>query len=759
MNVIVIVFLCIAVILILVLGIFHLRKRRTEKKYANLRNLVENLKLHNTIFGIKCKIDYPIFYINMDKHVERRNYMENQLKKISTDFHRIKGFNGYEIKNKTEDEVEGIKFKNFYPTLSNAEIGCTLSHILAIKEAYKSGKNVAIICEDDIMFDTCSLVPNVSKIVDDAPKDWEILQLCISGSMDGSLARVYKDIPKFPDISYIKREYPKKYFWSTACYLINRKGMEKILDIVCKNTDIISITPIKHNPEYPHFGAADSYLLDLVNTYSVLPSLFAANNTDLDSTIHPDHTPSHIEHSLTILSAFDQILSVKQIKFTKTLFDMDNILSRNNQKYFLACGTVLGAIREKKFIEHDDDIDLGIFVDDYNKEIEHQILKKFKLNHRLGDIKTGYEISFVHPETHISIDIFLHYRDKNYFWCPSFFNMCDKAKNKMCRWKYNFNSLKPINFLGRIFNIPDPVDQYLVDAYGPDWQTPRKFSYSEGIQESGYKNLIYDDFEKEGILPSVPTVWQYWETKSGHSKPGYIDYSMDMVKKACEMDDLNYIRLSPDNISNYLDVSELPENWHKISEIAHKADYLRAVILYKYGGLWLDADVIATDSLKPLLDDLKTSDWVVFGDDNLEFSIAIFATRKKSPLLKKWIEEMDNKISKSTKFQWTEIGYDILYPIWKNWIKENRGIWRWKIYKDRETCFPLYWNEWEKFFQRGNSGFLKRNFQPVIDMFNAKFPDWFKKMNRCDFENFIDSSDLVIADMFRTNNLHTGIFH
>lgn len=300
---IVVVIICLAVIL--VLSIFYWRKKhKIKQNHVKLKKMVENLKLYNEIHGIKCNINYPIFYINMDKHVERMKYMENQLSKISTNFHRIKGFNGYDITNKVEDKVNHIKFKNFYTSLSKAEIGCTLSHILAIKEAYKRGEIIAMICEDDIMFDTCSLVPNISEVVYNAPKDWEILQLC-NGLNEG----LNSDYGKAPIISYIKREYPQKYFWSAACYLINRKGMEKILDIVCKETDVISIIPIKYDPEYPHSGAADFYLYDLVNTYSVLPSLFLQDNTDLESTIHTDHTQIHIENSLTILSIFNPFLS------------------------------------------------------------------------------------------------------------------------------------------------------------------------------------------------------------------------------------------------------------------------------------------------------------------------------------------------------------------------------------------------------------------------------------------------------------------
>ena len=61
------------------------------------------------------------------------------------------------------------------------------------------------------------------------------------------------------------------------------------------------------------------------------------------------------------------VLNEKQSKFKKTLEDMKKILDSNNVKFFLYCGTALGAHREKKFIEHDHDIDIGVLGTEFNK--------------------------------------------------------------------------------------------------------------------------------------------------------------------------------------------------------------------------------------------------------------------------------------------------------------------------------------------------------------------------------------------------------
>ena len=52
---------------------------------------------------------------------------------------------------------------------------------------------------------------------------------------------------------------------------------------------------------------------------------------------------------------------------------MKTILDENNQK-FSCLWNIIRLYKRKKFIEHDLDIDLGIFSDQYDKTIENKIL-------------------------------------------------------------------------------------------------------------------------------------------------------------------------------------------------------------------------------------------------------------------------------------------------------------------------------------------------------------------------------------------------
>lgn len=82
-----------------------------------------------------------------------------------------------------------------------------------------------------------------------------------------------------------------------------------------------------------------------------------------------------------------------ELEILKVFADFCN---KNNLKYYLAYGTLIGAVRHKGFIPWDDDIDVQMSRPDYNKMIE--ILKKFD-NHLTENIVlfTPYTKNFQYP--------------------------------------------------------------------------------------------------------------------------------------------------------------------------------------------------------------------------------------------------------------------------------------------------------------------------------------------------------------------------
>lgn len=116
------------------------------KNYIN--NIVGNLTLreqlyykHNNLPPVdKSKLDIPILYINMDKDVYRRKFIEEQLQGVDN-IHRIEGV-----------VIDNVKTYIPKYAITKNEMGCFMAHINAIKKIISSNLEKALIIEDDVSF-------------------------------------------------------------------------------------------------------------------------------------------------------------------------------------------------------------------------------------------------------------------------------------------------------------------------------------------------------------------------------------------------------------------------------------------------------------------------------------------------------------------------------------------------------------------------------------------------------------------------------
>lgn len=171
---------------------------------------------HNLLFNIDSKesgIDVPIYYINMDKSVDRRNAMEDQSKQLGLFLHRIKGVDA--------NSVPGTR------SLTNSEIACCLAHLKAIYTAYAKGDQIALIVEDDtsLMLSQIWEQP-LTKLLERAPADWRVINLAPTFNK----RRNPKEFERFD---------PQIPAWGCWAYVINRAGM---LEIMRKTNDGYKLT-------------------------------------------------------------------------------------------------------------------------------------------------------------------------------------------------------------------------------------------------------------------------------------------------------------------------------------------------------------------------------------------------------------------------------------------------------------------------------------------------------------------------------------
>jgi hypothetical protein len=115
-------------------------------------------------------------------------------------------------------------------------------------------------------------------------------------------------------------------------------------------------------------------------------------------------------------------------------------------------------------------------------------------------------------------------------------------------------------------------------------------------------------------IDDKPIIWQYWETLPGKKKPGYIDLCLDSVYHNCNKC-FNIIVLDNKSIFQYLPELNKSMQKNKLNKLLlpQKVDYYRYCLLEKYGGVWIDADILVLKCILPYYQKLEVHDYVGFG--------------------------------------------------------------------------------------------------------------------------------------------------
>ena len=135
---------------------------------------------------------------------------------------------------------------------------------------------MCIITEDDVVIPAL-FVDNVEKLIETAPKSWECLQ--ISNNNVKQLLTLF-------NFNYLKNQLWVPWHanhWSTTLYIMNRKGMGKLLNTYY--SDHIDFSSCKMKP------VADIVMFSTIETFTITYPMIHA--LDKNSTIHPTHVEGH----------------------------------------------------------------------------------------------------------------------------------------------------------------------------------------------------------------------------------------------------------------------------------------------------------------------------------------------------------------------------------------------------------------------------------------------------------------------------------
>lgn len=233
----------------------------------------------------------PVYYINLDRSIERNEFMIDQFRKWSiTNYSRISGYDGATI------SAGKLLHGKIPDKLTALEIGCVLSHLKAIRHFLETSEHeYAMICEDDACFDTAQFWSFTWKdALNNLPYDWDIVQLAIINA--------WAFVPR------LHRRLTTDF--SAACYLITRHHAAKVVKAHVVSRKYRLDNGVKPAPLSEHL------LYNSGVTYSI--PLFCYN-INMESLIHPEHVErvQRTSHALTM----DFWKSVGSLQDCKRLFD------------------------------------------------------------------------------------------------------------------------------------------------------------------------------------------------------------------------------------------------------------------------------------------------------------------------------------------------------------------------------------------------------------------------------------------------------
>jgi GR25 family glycosyltransferase involved in LPS biosynthesis len=272
----------VAIVVMLIVAV-HLHQRRiADFDYPTFRVYQKHLlELYHPPRG-QANIDslsrVGMYYINLDRSPDRDRYMRDEFGRYDLRPVRIPGVDGRKIIHTSSGVVDGTRFR-VHCKISPSELGCTLSHLKAIKKAYTDGHEMALVFEDDVSLE---LVRHwdvtIEELCGTAGSEWDILHM----------SAYLRDVRTSSSPLTLHRGAA----WSTAAYLIHRRGMRKILDTTTRPGGRIVIDTKKS-------AVADSFLYNSVHTMIPNRVFFVTFNnlSSMNSVIHSNHNNMHIKYS------------------------------------------------------------------------------------------------------------------------------------------------------------------------------------------------------------------------------------------------------------------------------------------------------------------------------------------------------------------------------------------------------------------------------------------------------------------------------
>ncbi len=185
---------------------------------------------------------------------------------------------------------------------------------------------------------------------------------------------------------------------------------------------------------------------------------------------------------LKVRDRTDEELLIRKKEFLKIC----EILDLLNINFFLNSGVLLGAIRDNSFIRWDWDVEISVFKNDFLPKIDliSDTLKKsgfkiIKIIRNENNLKIDFMGTYPEDVTSYTIYGWQYSKIRDVFWRKEL-SIPSKFLKKLLKF----------NFLGREFNCPNNLEEYLTFVYG-NWKKPLRTSNKKVYLSKNYKKETF----------------------------------------------------------------------------------------------------------------------------------------------------------------------------------------------------------------------------------------------------------------------------
>lgn len=185
-------------------------------------------------------------------------------------------------------------------------------------------------------------------------------------------------------------------------------------------------------------------------------------------------------------------------------------------------------------------------------------------------------------------------------------------------------------------------------------------------------------------------------------------------------------------------VQWMRKDWEDIPVPAHQADYLRAHLLYSFGGFWMDSDIILLGGMGRCRKAIEREGYFFTSRPRKPF-IGFMGCRpdhgRSHDLMKAWIDGMDKKLDRSLKQKWPALGADILWSLIKMPVATQPG----------NLVIPFLPRRWKALFRNGRMDKVLPSDALGVHLFNEASAETFGSYSR---QQLLESP-MLVSQVFR----------